>query len=155
MKGIALVLLLIPTLVSAQNLVRNGDAESKTDNWSASVETSADGPHSGKSCFKMLAGNATSAELIAVDPAAEYELSGWFRSADDRTANLYLGLMPFDADKKPIQCQQVGAIAVHRDGAGRGLRKGRHRNHPQARRPLETERRLLHRVRGGWLGRVQ
>jgi hypothetical protein len=98
--------------VGAQNLVKNGDAEAGRDNWQIDqVQICTDKPHSGKNCFKTLGIINISSEFIPVDAAKTYKLSGWFKSVDDKNINLYLGLVPFDENKKQIQCIEVNAIS--------------------------------------------
>ena len=101
-----------PIVLNAQNLLKNGDAESELDNWTkGQVQALTENPHSGKSCFKTLSSSIASSELIPVDTTKTYKISGCFKSADDKKTNLYLGLMPLDADKKHIQCFFVNASA--------------------------------------------
>ncbi|NCU32444.1 MAG: hypothetical protein EOM23_05835 [Candidatus Moranbacteria bacterium] len=91
--------------------MKNGDAEADIANWTkGQVQVTAENPHSGKNCFKTLSTSIVSSELIPVDTTKTYKISGWFKSADDKKTNLYLGLMPLDADKKHIQCVFVNAL---------------------------------------------
>ncbi len=107
--------LLLATTVAraadAPNLLRNGDAElGNADNWGKLWEARAEGAHAGKSCF-IKAGPAfvLCDDFIAVDPDKTYLLSGWFKSATAEPSHLYFGYAPYDADKKPIFCENVSA----------------------------------------------
>ena len=114
MKRLLLLLLtaLLPPAARAQNLVKNGDAESGTlDNWSFTIERSTEQHHSGQASFTMLTADVECNEYIPVNPTGHYRLSAWFKSVDERKADLYLGLKPFDAEKKQIWPQNVNAVA--------------------------------------------
>jgi hypothetical protein len=98
-------------VLGAQNLVKNGDAEANLDNWDKSqIQVITENAHAGKGCFKTLLMTVTSTELIPVDTAKTYKISGWFKSADDKKTNLYLGLMPLDANKTQIQCAFANVV---------------------------------------------
>lgn len=110
-KSLLLIASVFPIVLSAQNLVKNGDAEANLDNWTkGQVQVVTENPHSGKSCFKTLSATVTSTELIPVDTAKAYKISGWFKNADEKKPYLYLGLMPLDADKKQIQPAFVNIV---------------------------------------------
>ena len=111
LKNFLLCAAVFPIVLNAQNLVKNGDGEASLDNWNKDqVQVAAENPHSGKSCFKTLSATVTSAELIPVDIAKTYKISGWFKNADEKKPYLYLGLMPFDADKKQIHAVFVNIV---------------------------------------------
>jgi hypothetical protein len=97
--------------VKTQNLVKNGDAEAGLENWDKiQVQLVSENPHSGKNCFKTISNNTFSADLIPVNNATIYNISGWFKSADDKKTNVYLGFMPFTEDKKQIECVNINPV---------------------------------------------
>lgn len=93
---------------AAENLVKNGDAETGAlDNWDGFAGVFSDGAHGGKHCFliKTVVGPGThcfSKELIPIDPAKAYKLSGWFRSIGNAKSRIHLGYTPYDAKKEVI-----------------------------------------------------
>lgn len=109
-----LCLLLIAGLgiiAEAQNLIKNGAAESGLENWDkAQVQLVSENPHSGKNCFKTININVFSSDLIPVNSDTIYKLSAWFKSADERKTNVYLGFMPFDNDKRQINCCNINPV---------------------------------------------
>jgi hypothetical protein len=109
LKSLVLGVSLLPFVLGAQNLVKNGDAEAGMGGWDA-VQVVTDNPHSGKSCFKTVATNAVNSEIIPVDASKKYKLAGWVKSADDKSTLVILGLMPLDANKIPIECCQVNVV---------------------------------------------
>jgi len=95
-----------------QNLIVNGDAENGMENWNDNqVAVCAEKPHDGKNCFKSVAGNIQTKELIPVDPSKAYKLSGWFRSGDNKKIKLLVGLVPHNESKKWLQSQFVNPVA--------------------------------------------
>lgn len=101
---------MISLSANAQNLVKNGDAESDLENWSNTLELSTDNHHSGISAFKMMDSSAQSTELIPIDPTKSYRLSGWFKSANNKPALILLGLMSYDAEKRLIQPMEESVV---------------------------------------------
>ncbi len=91
------------------NLVRNGDAETGTlDNWTGFTKVVSDMPHAGKFCFlKQGPTLVKSNEFLPIDPATTYTLSGWFRATSNNPSTVFLGYVPYDADKNPIQPANV------------------------------------------------
>lgn len=113
LKSCLFAVSVFPMVLGAQNLVKNGDAEADLDNWNKTqVQLVTENPHSGKNCFRTLATDAQSTELIPVDTSRKYKISGCFKSADDKKTYLYLGLVPFDADKKQVSSSFVTAVAA-------------------------------------------
>lgn len=111
LKSCLLMVFIFPLALNGQNLLKNGDAETALCNWNGlSVQVVTESPHSGKNCFKTISTNVETSEFIPVDTAKKYKLSGWFKSADDKKTNLYLGLIPFDADKKQIEVASVNVV---------------------------------------------
>ena len=109
-KSCLLAVSFFPMVLAAQNLVKNGDAEAGLSDWDDEVQLVAENPRSGKNCFQTLVTDVLNSGLIPVDTSKKYRISGWFRSADDKKTVFYLGLVPFDADKKQIQCFSVNAV---------------------------------------------
>jgi len=110
LKSLVLTACVCPIMLNAQNFLTNGDAESDLDGWTVGqVELVTENPHDGKNCFKTIT-QAYNLELIPIDVTKTYKISGWFKSADDKKTNLYLGIVPYDADKKQIQYAFVGVI---------------------------------------------
>jgi hypothetical protein len=101
---------MISLTVNADNLLKNGDAESELENWSNTLELSTDNHHSGQAAFKMVDSTAQSTELIPVDPEKKYRLSGWFKSANAKPALILLGLMSYDAEKRLIRPMDVSVV---------------------------------------------
>lgn len=111
-KRIILILSILPMILNAENLVKNGDAEAGLSNWSkGAVQITSKNPHSGNYGFKTLGSTIISSESIPVDASKTYKISGWFKSFDDIKTNLYLGLIPLDANQKQIQCVHVNALS--------------------------------------------
>ena len=110
-KILTLVVSMAPFVLGAQNLVKNGDAETGVECWpKGSVQAVAEKPHAGASCFKTATTHVVSTEIIPIDGAKTYKISGWFKSADDKKADLYFGLSPLDADKKTIIANYVNVM---------------------------------------------
>ncbi|MCX6985252.1 MAG: hypothetical protein NT118_10960 [Lentisphaerae bacterium] len=110
-KALFLAVSMVPFALGAQNLIKNGDAESNLENWSPdAVQIVTENPQSGKSCFKNITQEATASNIIPVDGTKTYKYSGWFKSADDKTAILYLGLLPLDANKVQINSPEINLI---------------------------------------------
>ena len=111
LKALLVAVSIVPFVMNAQNLVKNGDAEASLENWDKSqVKVVSEKTHSGKNCFKTLCPDIQSSELIPVDTSKKYKLSGWFKSPDDKSCDLFFGLIPFDADKNQIQDKYVNAV---------------------------------------------
>jgi hypothetical protein len=112
-KALLLAVSMVPFVLGAQNLVKNGDAESGLENWNQDqVQVVTENPHSGESCFKMTNqyGTIIGTAVIPVDGTKTYKYSCWFKSVDDKKATIYLGLSPMTADKKTITALQVNAM---------------------------------------------
>ena len=110
-KALFLAASMVPLALGAQNLIKNGDAEANLENWvPEAVQVVTENPHSGKSCFKNIQPNIIGADIIPVDGTKTYQLSGWFKSAGDKAAILYFGLMPLDANKVQINAPHVNLI---------------------------------------------
>lgn len=62
----------------AQNLLKNGDASAGMENWTGRIQAVQDPDMPGAACFKFLSGGGTSSELIQIEPAKTYKLSGKF-----------------------------------------------------------------------------
>jgi hypothetical protein len=58
----------------------------------------------------MMDSAVQSTELIPVDPTKSYRLSGWFKTANAKTANVLLGLMCYDAEKRLIRPMEVSVV---------------------------------------------
>jgi hypothetical protein len=112
-SSILLAILAMVVHANAENLLKNGDAETgDTSGWIGFASTAAT-THEGANAF-VLDGEkggptALSVALISVDPNARYELSGFFMS-EEGTANVYLGFDCYDADKRQIASEQVTPI---------------------------------------------
>ena len=99
-------------VVAGENLLKNGDGENGQENWSEKqTQVCTANPHSGKSCLTTIVPVVISEDFIEVVPDKAYKVGGWFRSADGKPVNAYLGLAPFDKDKKPIESPNVLVIA--------------------------------------------
>ena len=115
-KNIILAVLLtaamFPFVMNAQNLIKNGDAESDIENWNPiQVQVATDNPHSGKNCFKTKSTHIFSSAVIPVDETKTYKYSGWFKSADDKTPTVFLAILPLDADKRQINSPEITPVA--------------------------------------------
>lgn len=97
---------------AAENLIKNGDAETgDLANWPGFTKVVAAGAHGGAHCF-MSAGpaNIHSKELIPIDPAKTYKLTGWFKSSGKDKSRMYFGYVPHDAKKRGIGCIHVRCV---------------------------------------------
>lgn len=102
---------MVPFVLGAENLVKNGDAEANLENWDpAQVQVATDTPHSGKSYFKSIITHVIGTTAIPVDGTKSYKYSGWLKSADDKKTELFFGLSPLNADKQMITCLQVNVM---------------------------------------------
>lgn len=112
-KSSVIVVAMVPFVIGAQNLIKNGDAEENLEGWSGEkVRVVNDNPHSGKNCFKTIAPfDAKSSQIIPVDPSKSYKISGWVKSADDKKTDVYIGLMPLDENKIQILPEYVKYVA--------------------------------------------
>lgn len=107
-KALFLAVSMVPFVMNAQNLVKNGDAESGYENWSEEkVQVVTENPHSGKNCFKNKVAVVLSAEAIPVDGSKAYKISAWYKSADDKKTTVYLGFQPLDSNQQPIESWYV------------------------------------------------
>jgi hypothetical protein len=123
MKAMLLTVSMVPFVLAAQNLVKNGDAEANLEGWSGDeVQVVSENPHSGKNCFKtqmsavstgqaVLVAIITNSQILPVDPSKTYKISVWVKSADDKKTDVYLGVMPLDAEKVQINCKDINAVA--------------------------------------------
>ena len=110
-KALLFAVSVSPFIMNAQNLVKNGDAESGYENWLlAQVDISQGNPHSGKNCFKNKIAGVVSQEVIPVDVSKTYKISAWYKSADDKKMNVFLGFQPLDANQRPIEFCHVNAV---------------------------------------------
>jgi hypothetical protein len=94
--------------VGADNLITNGGAENKIDWFTGFSGKLTKLVRSGKSCYfvngqKQIYGK----QFIPVDPTKAYELSGWMKSTGDVSSKAYLGVIPFDAQKRQISIESV------------------------------------------------
>ena len=111
-KALLLTAAMVPFVMSAQNLVVNGDAETGLGNWTpGQIQVVAENPHSGKSCFKSKSTHIFGSAVIPVDGTKAYKYSGWFKSADDKTPTVFLALLPLDANKLQINPFEVNPAA--------------------------------------------
>ncbi len=98
-------------MLCAGNLVTNGDAGKAMESWSEEqVQVVSEAPHSGGHCFKTIAPLAVSAQIIQIDPSGTYRVSAWIRSVDDRTPDVYLGLIPLDANRNRIMPETINIV---------------------------------------------
>lgn len=111
-KTLLLVASIAPFVLNAQNLLTNGNAEADLEGWSEDqVQVVNENSHAGKNCFKSLEPEIRNSQIIPVDTSNTYKLSGCIKSADAKKPNVYLGLIPFDANKVQINCQNVNFVA--------------------------------------------
>jgi len=111
-KTLLFAVSMIPFVLNAQNLLKNGDAEKNLETWENNqIQISNANPHSGKNCFEMLGNWVTNSQIIAIDPLKSYKLSGWVKNTDTKKRTVYLSLMPLDANKERIKCENVNSIA--------------------------------------------
>lgn len=109
-----LAILAMAVPAHAENLLKNGDAETgDTSGWIGFAST-APTPHEGANAFVLNGGkdagtSAFSEALIPVDPNAHYELSGFFMS-EEGTANVYLGFDCYDVDQRRITSVEITPI---------------------------------------------
>ncbi len=112
LRSFIFIVSVLPIVLNAQNLIKNGDAEAGLESWEKNqVEVVTENQHSGKYCFKTLTTDVINTELIPVDATKIYKISGCFKSAGDKKINLVLGLMPLDVNKKQIHCSAVNALS--------------------------------------------
>jgi len=110
-KALLFAVSVIPFVMNAQNLVKNGDAESGCENWlPEQVQVCLENPHSGKNCFKNKIAGVLGKEAIPVDVSKTYRISAWYKSDDDKKINAFLGFQPLDANKKPIEFCHVNVV---------------------------------------------
>jgi Carbohydrate binding domain len=94
-----------------QNLVANGGAEKDLDNWKTMPGVATQDAHSGAKSFKITQTKTMQTDkLIPVDAMGKYKLSAWFRRVGKQPATLKFGLIPFDANYKQIQSEQVWVL---------------------------------------------
>jgi hypothetical protein len=114
---LATALIAVPCLnhsLQAENLLKNGDAESgDISGWTKFIEVSPTA-HAGAHSFvlagsKDSAGTAQSKDFIPVDPSSGYTLSGYFMSPDG-TGIVHLGLACFDAQKRLITSERITPV---------------------------------------------
>jgi hypothetical protein len=106
MLGVAGLAIAAGTVVSAENLVKAGDAENvaSVKKWHKKLIQNTQDKVTGKSSFQ---GNvksiwAFSPGFIEIDPTKAYKLSGSFKSIGKDKGRAYLGLVMCDAKKRTI-----------------------------------------------------
>ncbi len=93
----------LPLVGAGQNLVKN-DVES----WKGAVKNSLS-PRAGMESFEI-ANSIFNSDVIPVDKANDYVLSGWFKNnGDSHLQYVYFSLMPLDTDKKQINAIEFNA----------------------------------------------
>ncbi len=95
--------------ILAENLVKNGDAETGIDNW-AGVKLSEQKAAQGAKAFQMEQAMCSSQELIPVDVKKNYEISGWFKNISSAPARLLLGVIPFDKNQTQILPEEINTV---------------------------------------------
>ena len=114
---LATALITVPCLshsLQAENLLKNGDAESgDISGWTKFIEVSPTA-HEGAHSFvlagaKDASGTAQSKDFIPVDPSSGYTLSGYFMSPEG-TGIVHLGLACFDAQKRLITSDRITPV---------------------------------------------
>ena len=114
MKKMSLCLAGIATFASifinaeeSKNLVVNGNASDGLKNW-AGIQKVADGGPDGAKYFEVTGHSyVISREAIPVDTSSEYQLSGWFKSGNEKENKAYVGLAMLDEKKRPISAETV------------------------------------------------
>ena len=107
-SSILLAILAMAFPAHAENLVKNGNAESGSgEGWSPAPALSAEA-HGGSNSFLIAnAGREILSDPIEVQPEAAYVLSGYFKSAGKSA--LHFGLQPYDA-----QGRRINSININR-----------------------------------------
>jgi hypothetical protein len=107
-SSILLAILAMAFPAHAENLVKNGNAESGSgEGWSPAPALSAEA-HGGSNSFLIAnAGREILSDPIEVQPEAAYVLSGYFKSAGNSA--LHFGLQPYDA-----QGRRINSININR-----------------------------------------
>ncbi len=105
-----LVGLMLPFALKAENLIKNGDAETDIENWqSEQVQLVTENAHSGQKCFKTM-NTVVGTAIIPIDETKTYKYSIWIKSADNKQTDIYLAFMPLDAEKAQINSQELTPI---------------------------------------------
>ena len=98
------------SVIAADNLVKNGGAETGIDNWTG-VTLVEQGAQQGVKAFKMAKNTASSQELMPVNNQKHYIISGWFKNNSSIPSRLLLGVIPFDKDRQQILPEEINAVA--------------------------------------------
>ncbi len=108
---IAAAVLAMPLLVNGANILLNGDGEKQLEGWSdRQVLLSGKNPHGGENCFRTAAPTVENSQIIPIDPRGTYRVSAFVRSASSKPSDIYLALIPLDAQKQQIQPEMVTAV---------------------------------------------
>ena len=108
-KAFLVAVSMVPFALGAQNLIKNGDAEADLENWQPDkVQVVTENARSGKKCFKTSTA-AVGTDIIPIDGTVKYKYSVWVKSADNKKTDVYLALIPLDADKVQINSQEISA----------------------------------------------
>lgn len=103
---IAALLCIAGIAVSAENLLKGGDAEdaATVKKWGKDIAQNTEDKVSGKSSFQIdkKTIRAISPGYIEIDPEKTYKLSGSFKSAGKDKGRCYFGLMMYNDKKRGI-----------------------------------------------------
>ena len=107
-SSLLLAILALAVHANAENLLKNGNAESGSgEGWSPAPTLSAEA-HGGSNSFLIAnAGREILSDPIEVHPGAVYVLTGFFKSAGKSA--LHFGLQPYDA-----QGRRINSININR-----------------------------------------
>ncbi len=107
----------------SKNLVVNGNAADGLNNWSG-IQQVVDGGPDGAKCFEAVGNKFVgSQEFIPVDNNP-YQLTGWFKSGDDKPNQIYFGLRMFDENKRFIDSTSVNVQAKSETTLAAEAKKG-------------------------------
>lgn len=106
--GLAMV---VSGAVAAENLCKSGNGEDAdvVRTWGRGVSQNTTDKHSGAASMETaIKGGVFSPEFIAIDPAKNYRLSGWFKLADKtKPSRALFGVRFYDASRKEILCTAI------------------------------------------------
>ncbi|MDD5597331.1 MAG: hypothetical protein PHV82_05270 [Victivallaceae bacterium] len=106
MLGFAALTLIAGNAAAAENLIKDGNAEdaSTIKKWHKNLTMNTEDKVSGKGSYQGSTKDiwAYSQEFIEIDPAKTYKLSGSFKSIGKDKGHCYLGLVMYDAKKRPV-----------------------------------------------------
>ncbi len=123
LAGTAIVASIFANAEESKNLVVNGNAVDGLNNWK-NIQRVVDGGPDGAKCFEVTGSKLVSSqEFIPVDANCEYQLTGWFKSGNDKKNQVFMGLLLLNENKCPIDSISVNVLAQSETVTG-GAKKG-------------------------------